>query len=393
MRSKRTSGVVSSRVKWVDRIVKTWLGDCQGELSPAPGEGFSAAGLRSTLAWSPGHSLASLPNGPEGIPLRLSHCAALGCLLFLGIAPQLRGQAAARGAQGSEPPGAAGVHDAANDDGLDRARAAAAARQWPQAEKLLTGYLAQHEGTAATHTLLGLILLNENRPNDSLKEFTRGAKLEYPSAEDFRYVALDYALLNDYADADRWMTKAVELNGKQSESWYELGRIRYMENRFADSVEAFHQALLIEPRLVKAENNLGLALEGLNQQEDALAAYRQAISWQRDDAHPSEQPWLNLGILLSDRDDQPGALAALTEAEAIAPHEPAIHAALGKLYRRGQQLDKAQAELEQAVAAKPGDASLHFQLGEVYRREGRQAEARAQFAQVTALDQTHSDAH
>ena len=325
--------------------------------------------------------------------LRLSHGVALGCLLFLGIAPRLRGQAAARGAQGSEPPGAAGVHDAANDDGLDRARAAAAARQWPQAEKLLTGYLAQHEGTAATHTLLGLVLLNENRPNDSLKEFTRGAKLEYPSAEDFRYVALDYALLNDYADADRWMTKAVELNGKQSESWYELGRIRYMENRFADSVEAFHQALLIEPRLVKAENNLGLALEGLNQQEDALAAYRQAISWQRDDAHPSEQPWLNLGILLSDRDDQPGALAALTEAEAIAPHEPAIHAALGKLYRRGQQLDKAQAELEQAVAAKPGDASLHFQLGEVYRREGRQAEARAQFAQVTALDQTHSDAH
>jgi tetratricopeptide (TPR) repeat protein len=326
--------------------------------------------------------------------LRLSHCAALGCLLSLSLASQLlRGQAAPRGSNGADAPNAPAADDASNDDVLARARAAATARHWPEADKLMTGYLAQHEGTAATHNLLGLILLNEDRPSDSLKEFTRGAKLQYPSAEDFRYVALDYSLLNDYADADRWMTKSVELNGKDGESWYELGRIRYMENRFADSVEAFRKALMIEPRSVKAENNLGLALEGLNQQDDALAAYRQAITWQQDDPHPSEQPLLNLGILLSDRNDQPGALGALTQAETIAPHDPAIHAALGKLYKRGQQLDKAQAELEQAVAAKPGDASLHFQLGEVYRREGRQAEAKAQFAQVAALDQTHSDTH
>jgi tetratricopeptide (TPR) repeat protein len=326
--------------------------------------------------------------------LRLSRRAALSCLLSLSIALQpLRGQAAPRAADRGNAPDAPAVHDASNEQVLVRARAAAAARHWPEAEKLLTGYLAQHEGTAATHNVLGLILLNEDRPNDSLKEFTLGAKLQYPSAENFRYVALDYALLNDYADADRWMTRSVELDGLDGESWYELGRIRYMENRFADSVEAFRNALRIEPRLVKAENNMGLALEGLNQQDDALAAYRQAMTWQQDDPHPSEQPLLNLGILLSDRNDKAGALAALTEAEAIAPHDPAIHAALGKLYTRGLQLDKAQAEMEQAVAAKPGDASFHFLLGEVYRREGRQAEAKAQFAQVAALHQAHSDAH
>ena len=61
---------------------------------------------------------------------------------------------------------------------------------------------------------------------------------------------------------------------------------------------------MIEPRSVKALSNLSLVLEGLNQPDEAPAAYRQAISWQRDAPHPGEQPLLNPGILLSQRNDK-----------------------------------------------------------------------------------------
>ena len=313
--------------------------------------------------------------------MQLCRFAVLSCFLSLTLAPQLRGQSGAN------------APDGATTDDLAKAHVAAAARHWPQAEQLLNSYLMQHELSAEGHNLLGLALLNEDRPKDSLQEFTRGAHLQQPSPQDLRYVALDYVLLHDYVDADHWMSKSVEQNNSDSEAWYDLGRICYQENRFTESAEAFRKSLVLDPRSVKAENNLGLALEGLDKPDDALVAYRQAIAWQQDDPHPSEQPLLNLGILLSDRNDGTGALAALTQAEAIAPRLPTIHAALGKLYKREQKLDKAQAELELAVAAKPDDASLHFQLGDVYRREGRQAEAKAQFAQVSALDQTHSDVH
>ncbi|MBE7158999.1 MAG: tetratricopeptide repeat protein, partial [Rhodospirillales bacterium] len=148
---------------------------------------------------------------------------------------------------------------------------------------------------------MGETLFRENKPKDSLAAYTQAASHQTPSARDFHNIGLDYVLLNDYTDADKWVTESLRLDPRDGEVWYALGRIKYTENRFTEAIASFRKTLELRPHLVKAEDNLGLAYEGLNQPDEAIHAYRQAIAWADASGKPSEQPLLNLGMLLTDR--------------------------------------------------------------------------------------------
>ena len=265
-------------------------------------------------------------------------------------------------------------------------RAAFDREDWSAAESQLRSYLAVQPDSAEALYLLGATLFHRDQPKESLEVFTRAAQKRRPGAEDLRTVALDYVLLNDYDDADKWIRVSVREGPTDGESWYAMGRILYTENQFAAAVASFQQAIHYMPHSVKAENNLGLAYEGLNQPEQAMASYRQAMAWQTEGSPPDVQPLINLGILLADRNQFDEALTVLRRAEEMAPKDGRLHGALGKLYTRRGELPAAQAELEQAVAAKPEDAGLHFQLGQVYRREGMAERAAAELGRAATLE-------
>jgi len=190
------------------------------------------------------------------------------------------------------------------DTPLAEARSLLELGKLDQAEQVTRRYLEIHKSSADGHYLLAYILFKKQDPKSSLAEYTEAARYRTPSAADLEAVAGDYVLLKDYPDADKWFTKAVEWNPKDSLGWYYLGRTKYNENRFDEAVSAFEQCLKLEPRNVKAEDNLGLSFEGLNQLEKAMAAYRTAIDWQKDVADKNAGPLLDLGSLLVD-DNRP----------------------------------------------------------------------------------------
>ncbi len=273
-----------------------------------------------------------------------------------------------------------------SDPALAPARATVHQGLWPQADQQLRQYLGTHPASAEALYLLASTLFHENKPKESLQFFTQAAAAAHPSAADLHLVALDYVLLNDYTDADKWVTESAREDPGAGETWYTMGRVKYTENRFAEAIAAFGRALQLMPRSVKSENNLGLTYEGLNQPEDAIKAYRQAIDWADASGHPTEQPLLNLGILLTDRNELDQALPLLQRAEAIAPNYGKTHGALGKLYARQGNLPLAEKELEAAVAADPQDSGLHFQLGQVYRKQGLSMQAGAELTRAAALE-------
>jgi Flp pilus assembly protein TadD len=276
------------------------------------------------------------------------------------------------------------------DSTVEQARHFVETREFDKAEALLRDYIATNDHAAAAHYMLAYALMRQNKPKESLAAYTQAAKLRTPSPEELRSVADDYVLLNDYADANKWMTRSAEMNGKDAETWYALGRIRYSLQLFQSAVECFEKALSLAPNTVKIEDNLGLAYDGLNRSEDAMRAYRTALAWQQDSSHPSEQPMLNLAIDLIQHNRLDEALPLLNQAVAIAPRDPKIREQLGHLYLQQEQLDKAQQEFQEAVALSPDSSSFHFLLGQVYRRQGKKAEAVAEFARAKALLGDHS---
>ena len=254
-----------------------------------------------------------------------------------------------------------------------------------KADRAARSYLVVHPDSADAHFLLGLILFKQGKPSASLSEYTEGAKHNDPGAADLKIVALDYVLLGDYANADHWLTRSLELNPKDSEGWYYLGRTKYNENRFAEALAAFKECLKLDPKNVKAEDNLGLTHQALGQTGDALTAFRNAIAWQVHLLKKNSGPFIDMGILLLEQNKVEEALPYLSEAAEIAPEDPRTHEQLGKAYSRQNDLEKAQVELEKAVSLTPDTAALHFMLGQLYRKRGINDKAKVELERGAAL--------
>lgn len=268
---------------------------------------------------------------------------------------------------------------------LEKARQYLDAGHPDEALSIIEMHLKQQPNSAEAHFLKGLVLFRQTKPSDSLAAFTEGAKYRDPGALDLKIVALDYVLLDDYASADHWLARSLERDPKDVQAWYYLGRIKYNENRFEEAVTAFRKCLDLDPRNVKAKDNLGLAYQGLGRTADALDAFQAAINWQEPSLDKNAGPFLNMGILLLEKNQVDQAMKYLLNAAAIAPNDSRTHEQLGKAYSRQDQFEKAQAELEKGVALSPDSSSLHFMLGQVYRKRGMLGKAEAELDKGAAL--------
>jgi tetratricopeptide (TPR) repeat protein len=276
-----------------------------------------------------------------------------------------------------------------NADPLAAARTLLSSGKIPDAERMVRDYLGTHASSADGHFLLGYVYFREQKPRESLAEFTAGARFRRPAADDFKVIASDYVLLGDFADADRWFSEATREKPEDADAWYLLGRAQYNENHFAAALASFEQVLKLRPDDVEAENNLGLARQGLNDAQGAMQAWQTAIQW--EDGHPDDaQPFLNCGALLADQNKPDAALPLLRQAAALAPRNPKIHEELGRVLEMQNKLHDAQSELEEAATLAPNASGLHFKLGRIYQREGLRDQAQQQFSICQKLNSTHS---
>ncbi|HTV81068.1 MAG TPA: tetratricopeptide repeat protein [Acidobacteriaceae bacterium] len=277
-----------------------------------------------------------------------------------------------------------------SDTDLQAASSLLLTKHYAQAISLLRKLVPAHENQPEAHIMLAYALFREDQPAASLREYTRAAQLRRPTAEDLKWVALDYVLLGDYNDAQKWMFQSLRMNDSSADSWYDMGRIEYTQNLFKNAERCFQRALALSPRDIDAENNLGLTYEALFRWNDAIAAYRTAIAWQQGSPHPSPEPLLNLGTALLNQNHRAQALAPLQQAAVLAPRNPRVLRQLARANFQLGRLADAESELRTALTISPNEAALHFQLGRVLSKEGKTEQAKAEFAKVAALDGTHS---
>jgi tetratricopeptide (TPR) repeat protein len=247
------------------------------------------------------------------------------------------------------------------------------------ADAALQRYLAGHPNSDDAAYLLAYNSFREDKPKESLELYTAAARLKTPTSDDLKIVALDYVLLEDYDDAARYLQDAVRMDPANIEALYHLGRVRYQQNRFDDAAAAFRAVLRADPSNIRAQNNLGLTLEAKNQVEAAIAAYRTAIKLDQAAENRDEQPYLNLGALLTKSNRSGEGVALLVQASRIAPNSGKVHYELGKAYANLNQLDDSRRELEAAVRLEPDERESHYLLARVYQRLGKTGLAAQQF--------------
>ena len=256
---------------------------------------------------------------------------------------------------------------------------------FPAAEQALHSYLSAHPDSSDGLYLLGFVLHRQNRPSESLAVYTRAAAIAPATGDDLKIVGLNYVLLDDYADAIKWLQNAVERDPQNKDAWYYLGRALYTKSQRVEARQAFLTVLNLDPHDSRAENNLGLIYETDGQPAAAMEAYRKAIAWQEENHHPNEQPYVNLGNLLMEQGQIKDALVPLEEAVRLAPNNAFCHMTLGVAYRQQGKLDQAQHELEKATQLEPDNPTPHYQLGRVYKEQHALDRAQAEFAKTSEL--------
>lgn len=94
---------------------------------------------------------------------------------------------------------------------------------------------------------------------------------------------LNFSFQQNYYDAIECYEKAIEINPKYAEAWYNKGnafmnlrRIEKNINRYNDAIQCFDQAIQIDPHYANAWNIKGIALYGLGRYSEGEDATNKA---------------------------------------------------------------------------------------------------------------------
>lgn len=277
-----------------------------------------------------------------------------------------------------------------NDDSLlSQARELATRKNWSEAEALARRYLQTKTDSGDGHALLGYIFFNQQRAKESMAEYVEAARHRDLTASELKTFALDCAELHLFVDADKWLTRSVEVNPEDAKGWAALGQVKFEEQRYEESITAYDRSLALAPRSVSAETGKGLSYELLGRLEDSGTAYKTALEWEAHDSR-DPTPFNGLGRVLLKQNKPADALPYLRKAVELGPTVARAHEDLGKAYSSLNQLTAAQSEIEKAIELAPSVARLHFILGQLYRKTGQMEKSREELKSYGAMVGTSS---
>lgn len=162
------------------------------------------------------------------------------------------------------------------------------------------------------------------------------------------------------------------------------------QNRHAEAVAEFEQAVAIAPRDVNLLTALGASLVRLNRLSEGIAAFDAAIGI----APARSQTYYNKGCALAAIGEQGTAIRCFERVIALQPNHADALCTLAATAARNGETKKARALAERALRARPGDptAVIALAMSDLHEREFARAEQRlaAFLAEMRAEDQTRA---
>ncbi|MDH5299247.1 MAG: tetratricopeptide repeat protein, partial [Desulfobulbaceae bacterium] len=155
-----------------------------------------------------------------------------------------------------------------------------------------------------------------------------------------------------------------------------------------EAIAEFSRALALEPRLLMAHSQLGLAYGRIGALDQAIFHFRQVLALQPDDVAAN----FTIGVLFRQKGDLVRARDHLFRALQHAPDDVTIMTNLALLFHHSGNLPAALSFYRQAIARQPGNADILNNIGVILREEGRLAQAEQYFRRALAIAPAHPQA-
>lgn len=181
-----------------------------------------------------------------------------------------------------------------------------------------------------------------------------------------------------------------------------LGNALLAQGKNNDAVDAYRQAIKIDPLFPLPHNNLGVAYRAMKHEpeSDAIAQFNEAIAYDKNNEFP--YPYNNLGNIYDENRQFDCAIEQFKKAIAIDKNDWAAWNGWGDaLFKQVKdaggtgkdRLDEAIAKFLKAIEVNPNYAAAHANLGEAYFAQKKYAEAAREYKTATKLDPKLADAY
>ena len=249
-----------------------------------------------------------------------------------------------------------------------------------EVEAPLRSYLKAHPDSARACYDLGYALFRTHQIRASVEALAKSLQLDINNAEAHKILGLDLTMSGKYEEAQIEMEQAARLNPNSAEVHYFLGRIHYTRNAFPLAKQEFEEAIRLDPSYMKAYDNLGLTMEGMGDDQAALADYEKALQLMERQGRKSEWPCINLCAMYNRLNKPEQALEYCRKAIALNPKSDQALFEAARAHMAQENWDGAAKALQSAIEINPRIPKFHYVLSTVYRKMGKAAESESEMA-------------
>jgi serine/threonine protein kinase/tetratricopeptide (TPR) repeat protein len=228
--------------------------------------------------------------------------------------------------------------------------------------------LAIRPNSSLLHSEMGLALYNASRYKEALEAFERGIAIAPNNSVTLTQAGVASSAMGDQAKALAYYERATAIQPRP-ETFSSMGTIYYGQGEYQKAVNAYEAALLIRPLGSITHRNLGDAYMRLGRKDEAMRAYRQAVT--RAEAEVAVSPTdaralARLAVYQAKAGDDAAAQRSLGQAEKIAAADPQVQLRAGVVHALAGRTERALAAIEQAI--KSGIAPRAIQTEEDFER-------------------------
>jgi tetratricopeptide (TPR) repeat protein len=234
----------------------------------------------------------------------------------------------------------------------------------------------------------------EKKYRDSLSVLRRCLALTQEDPEAYKLVASNAILIDRMDIAETALKTAAKLAPNDYLVFFNLGALYYTDSRFSQAQPPLEKSLRLNPDFVPARLFLGLTLEELGQESQAIECYHLAIKTAEASGFKGEQPYLYLGRLLYRENRMDESLPYLQKAVEANPQSCEALCLVARVHIYRSRDAEAMEALNQCLRADPQYPESHYLLSRIYVKQGKAEDAAKElsmFQQLKRVEHNEKD--